>query len=150
MKALNDEIIASGGELLVAYIFFRTDETPMRMAVADVDGCLGLPPKTMAHLVGAPEMEEPAKVIGVRKLLQSEYHVALLVRTGDKLGVFSWSPMVPIQAIQRTRSQCYHQACCLRLSSLGIQVEIRRYRRRVYFNCVDREGGLAKGLRTLA
>ena len=106
------EVTNKQGRLKKLEVFFRCDETPLKLASITLDTMYGLPEHVVSQAMGklTHDLEKDA---GVTKLLQSEYIVCVLAKVHDILHLYSWQPPVPVQALGRATSESYIQATML-------------------------------------
>ena len=82
------------GSLVAIFIFYRFDETPLKMTVCDVDLIHGLDELSDA-LRQRLLKYTPKRDSGIVKLLQFEVEVVLLAMAELEYCAFSWKPPVP-------------------------------------------------------
>ena len=138
---------SKNGRVQTLYVFLRSDETPMKMCVLDMDCLFGLP-SGVVEMLGDLWGEVAAdRDMGVSKLLQTEVTVVLLVEVSGAWRMFSWRRPLPIQSGGRGTAECYYQAMTSWFLALDLQEIAMMCNRRHVLFCTDREGAQAKGQR---
>ena len=92
------QVTSLGGKRHTLYVFFRCDETPLKMCVLDLDTLFGIPTHLIQEL-GDMFGEICDRTVGVSKLLQSEITFVILVSIDSMWRMFSWCPPMPIQSM---------------------------------------------------
>eukprot|EP00959_Pyramimonas_sp_CCMP1952_P257501 5379969-Pyramimonas_sp.AAC.1 len=146
IQAIIDNVQAKSGILQTFFVFYREDETPLKMTVSDTDSLYGLP-AAIVDKVWYHFQDVADATSGVAKILQSEIIVAVTVMVSNSMKIFSWKVPCPVQSLGRTTGETYFQAAALRDEMLGVGPLAAQFRRRHHFFCTDRDGALAKARR---
>ncbi|CAK0845029.1 unnamed protein product, partial [Prorocentrum cordatum] len=84
-----DNVQAKSGILQTFFVFYREDETPLKMTVSDTDSLYGLP-AAIVDKVWYHFQDVADATSGVAKILQSEIIVAVTVMVSNSMKIFSW------------------------------------------------------------
>ncbi|CAK0791827.1 unnamed protein product [Prorocentrum cordatum] len=87
--AIIDNVQAKSGILQTFFVFYREDETPLKMTVSDTDSLYGLP-AAIVDKVWYHFQDVADATSGVAKILQSEIIVAVTVMVSNSMKIFSW------------------------------------------------------------
>ena len=101
LQQIVEEVKQRGGRLKTFYLFFRYDETPMKMTVLDTEILYGMSEDLANMLREYLPADHLVRDAGVVKLLQTEVTVAALTQVDNTYRLFSWTPALPIQAMSR-------------------------------------------------